>query len=962
MNTMNTFIQGMHIGDLSTSIFIELSRNRSLKHGLFDITTDNRYRWENTRNNFPRTASYYNIQRKLGETNIPYKRFFDGGLVSAYNVDGLEVGWAYTTDFNKTRLSRGYASSSDFDELQKLLRDNAISKKSKSTSFYKNEESYGVDLTNLKTDIVTLKESTDDLYKSINIIKYNKGSLIVFKGNGVTTNYFFDEPSFFSGNGSFNISTSTADDNEVGRRTFEGTSNVSRLLTYTEKLFKNNKINTIINRFSSKPKNDDIENNDLITAISKHGISRGRNLLRKGDSDNTSGYDNPYCRVWTAFHQYGTMKDRIRPFIDENGNEYSVMDVQNLLPESMRPNEGHKRLGENTVLGNNGFVKITPTAESVANNIKNYMFSIENLAWKDNNLSLSEEQRGPNNGRIMWFPPYNLKFSENINVNWNGNSFIGRGEQIYTYVNTERSGTLDFSILIDHPSIINEWRGSAGDWEEDKENKKNELLRFFAGCEMLNFDKDYIATQKVKIKKPNNEGGNTTAIPGREGKQKALIIYFPNNYTGFDRKDDVNKIIDDLFSYEIRSEEDFENKELGRDVDKKYREQILNDKNKINKSSHSQFNNPSADTIKKIQQQMEEKLKSKNLDVMFLGNSFFFNGVSYNSIMDIFSEDEIENKKITIEYWGTASSHGNPKDNEYISRKRAETMKKICEEFIPQLKNSEISFEIKSSVIPVSDIDNQKSINKDDAKLARYGLAVFNIIDNKDMIPENGRNNENISVNGAVVDNNINTKKQNEERKYIESAYTITNEQKSYDNEYRYFTEISKNDKFVKHLVNKVKYFDPAYHSITPEGFNARLTFLQQCTRQGPTASVSGGKVNSGSGNYLKYAGNLSFGRAPYCILRIGDFFNTKICIDSISINYDNGDGTQWDLNPEGAGVQPMMANISMNFKFIGGQDISGPIERLQNAVTSNYYANTSVYDKKADYEGKMNNSKTSKQ
>ena len=155
----------------------------------------------------------------------------------------------------------------------------------------------------------------------------------------------------------------------------------------------------------------------------------------------------------------------------------------------------------------------------------------------------------------------------------------------------------------------------------------------------------------------------------------------------------------------------------------------------------------------------------------------------------------------------------------------------------------------------------------------------------------------------------------------------------------------------LKRIVNRVRHFDPAYHSITPEGFNARLNFLQQCTRQGPTTAVNNGQVSIDSNLYLQYAGNLSFGRAPYCILRIGDFFNTKILIDSISIDYDNGGGTQWDLNPEGAGVQPMMANITMNFKFIGGQDLSGPIERLQNAVSSNFYANTSVYDKNADYE-----------
>jgi hypothetical protein len=144
-----------------------------------------------------------------------------------------------------------------------------------------------------------------------------------------------------------------------------------------------------------------------------------------------------------------------------------------------------------------------------------------------------------------------------------------------------------------------------------------------------------------------------------------------------------------------------------------------------------------------------------------------------------------------------------------------------------------------------------------------------------------------------------------------------------------------------KYLVDKIKYFNPAFHSITPEGFNARLTFLHQCTRQGPTTAASD------KSNTSKYgAGNLAFGRAPYCVLRIGDFFHTKICIDALSINYDS---SPWDLNPEGIGVQPMLANITINFKFIGGSDLSGPISKLQNAVTANYYANTSVYDETSE-------------
>ena len=43
-----------------------------------------------------------------------------------------------------------------------------------------------------------------------------------------------------------------------------------------------------------------------------------------------------------------------------------------------------------------------------------------------------------------------------------------------------------------------------------------------------------------------------------------------------------------------------------------------------------------------------------------------------------------------------------------------------------------------------------------------------------------------------------------------------------------------------------------------------------------------------------------------------------------------------------------MMANIDINFTFLGGSDLGGPIDRLQNAISFNYYANTSVYDDRA--------------
>jgi hypothetical protein len=154
-------------------------------------------------------------------------------------------------------------------------------------------------------------------------------------------------------------------------------------------------------------------------------------------------------------------------------------------------------------------------------------------------------------------------------------------------------------------------------------------------------------------------------------------------------------------------------------------------------------------------------------------------------------------------------------------------------------------------------------------------------------------------------------------------------------NEATYFEKLKQTDSFVfDSFREKIRYFHPAFHSMTPEGLNSRLTFLQQCTRQGPTTESSN-------------TNNLAFGRPPICILRIGDFFHTKVVIDNLSIDYEP---LVWDLNPEGIGVQPMIANVTLSLKIIGGSSLMGPINKLQNALSFNYYANTHVYDPRADY------------
>jgi outer membrane protein OmpA-like peptidoglycan-associated protein len=341
----------------------------------------------------------------------------------------------------------------------------------------------------------------------------------------------------------------------------------------------------------------------------------------------------------------------------------------------------------------------------------------------------------------------------------------------------------------------------------------------------------------------------------------------------------------------------------------------------------------------------------------------------------------------SLEYYGHASYQGRRTSNNTLARNRANTLKKWLEGFSefsgveskqPQIKNQ--------SEKPVTNVGHNSDL---DVKLWRSASVIINYTETT--VTNAGVTNTSSAVTKVEIPNKTQSNKirvgsvhdwlktpngQKFEAKMIErglnytdltweivekyndvnfndpnswdyddfknnSGITVTEpkEVERYDNEGEFFELLTRESPFLHHLISdKIKYFDPAYHSISPEGFGARLTFLHQCTRQGST--IENGSVGEVS------AYNLAFGRPPVCILRLGDFYYTKIIINSLTINYDN---PQWDLNPEGIGVMPMFAKISINFTFLGGSDLAGPIARLQNAVSFNYYANTSVYDNRAE-------------
>lgn len=641
---------------------------------------------------------------------------------------------------------------------------------------------------------------------------------------------------------------------------------------------------------------------------------------------------------WTPQNPYKYAGDRIRPFRD-----LSIQETQSNYGK-MRPN-GVNNLTNHTVLKNDGYLRISPEHnKGEFTDVKKYMFSIENLAWKDANKSLSYEQLGPNKGRIMWFPPYNLKFSENVNVNWNENNFIGRGEGIYTYINTNRSGTLDFTLLIDHPSVVNKWRGT-GDMTDETGEKEQEILDFFLGLKNLEVDDDKDGDFKNNVSNQNdNKEATTEAKPTSQTKQIVYVVFFPHMFSGIDKN--INETINVLSSYNE-----------GNNVDAKE----TTDKDVVYEKDEKCNGVKLTERIKKILLKTSLKIKSdaevKPFNDLLNIDKNFENG-------EVFGYDSDTCSIESVDFIGFA--HNNEEHTKYrgeFKKRRRQVLENILRSKSENISDSKATFnELVGSNMESRQRTNDAlfNINNIAQQISRVGYVIVNVAWNKDNTANSDINSGTTSTyNGAFQDGTVSSGSSNN-RNEIKQV-DIKKNGYTYDNEYLYFSELHGDSLEYKRIIDKVKYFNPAYHSITPEGFNSRLTFLHQCTRQGPTNAVSGGRVTKNSNIYQKFAGNMSFGRAPYCVLRIGDFFNTKICIDSISITYDNN-GVQWDLNPEGAGVQPMFANVSISFKFIGGQDISGPIERLQNAVTSNYYANASVYSRHADTKTKFYDALTDKQ
>lgn len=445
-----------------------------------------------------------------------------------------------------------------------------------------------------------IKVVEDERYNPItdisNITKFGEKYVLNFKspisGNGerisspktVTT---YDETDYADKKTRENVDINSEDNEWDIHSAIDDNSVNNGLLSKTNKLFSQHKIDTLVGRFHTSQDGtlgDNYNKTEFIdTAKSKFGNSHGRNLLtldaqQDGKAANINGYTNPYCRTWTYHHQYNQVKKLIRPFMGDNDNasENTALSIEEIqrrlkkyrnketgLSKNNKPIDGGQYLADNTVLGNSGFVNICPSNENGNKvDIRKCMFSIENLAWKDilrdeKERYISKEQTGPNKGRIMWFPPYDLSFQENVNVDWQSNSFIGRGEKIYTYTNTDRTGSLSFTMLIDHPSIVNSFaKLEQGKYRTDgtklSDDIDSDILRFFAGCSIPDIDSE--------DKNKNTTGETTNKKEKIEGKEQHIrfYVFFPNNFTGSITKTTTPKVSSDYVEDEYYSSEKFD--------------------------------------------------------------------------------------------------------------------------------------------------------------------------------------------------------------------------------------------------------------------------------------------------------------------------------------------------------------------------------------------------------------------
>jgi len=711
-----------------------------------------------------------------------------------------------------------------------------------------------------------------------------------------------------------------------------------------------------------------------------------------------------YCRVWTKDRAYMNNSDTMkRSGLARKFNSSVFSNAWNL---NIYPNSN----------GNGGFdSSSTNMAKGKGDGFyaKKYMFSIENLAWRTSNTpgftynDLPYCERGANGGRVMWFPPYGLKVTEQNSAKWEENIFLGRPEPVYTYQNTSRQGTVDFKVIVDHPSILNlmvkDLFKNMPDDEAD-----NYINAFFAGCEDVDFYgliRKYTTLTQTDVERIQaylNGGKDKNTIkqyqtvirpnpnkPTPKNDPKTVKIntalYFRNDYPNPNSRDiitdkDYGSLYTDYVSYQndyltlLQTGLDSVDAGTGWLSSQKTDYRALTTITKETRPTIAEFTDMKSTATSEI-------------------NSYFSKLTeSYNTFEDKLTALKTDLSGSTVQdirviAGSRTSSVADSDYNLYLAFRRSYSVIKYI---INQIAKTQADADntmalVKWTAPPEGAVENTlKNIPPIPIKTLGYESDgnfvidyVANIGEQPVGTPGSGNKTIDCTDNYTIVNTSL---KHTAPVTFLcrETSVSILYEKKEADapvpepltpintlvqipdqgtagpqsppidemkriimktlSECYYFKKLEEDSPVqFSSLKEKLRYFHPSFHSMTPEGLNARLTFLQQCIRPGETLPIKGISDVSDTN-----ARNTSFGPPPICVMRIGDFYHSKVAIRDINITFEED---LWDLNPEGIGVQPMIANVTLQVSFIGGHGLAKPVEKLQNALSSNFYANTEIYD-----------------
>ena len=590
---------------------------------------------------------------------------------------------------------------------------------------------------------------------------------------------------------------------------------------------------------------------------------------------------------------------------------------------------GENNGSQNSVIYKSVLPRIHPTKNDKGEiNNKNLMFSLENLAvgtvarekygviYDEYGTPIPLSEVGPFAGRQMWFPPYNIEINEVAIAKYESTVMVGRNEPMYNYMNSERTAVLSFSLIVDYPEQLRniEYLG---------EDKNKVIADFFAfggnpvpaesQIERIEDKIDELKAQLEEIGGPTDQA----EVPAPTAPEVA--IYFQNDKPN---TAEVNSIIDIMYNnpnhYEIINGMESAQDGNGFGLNKKIYF--------IENITGSSINN--------------------NLGVSGTSYQYTATGVTNQddtvsqlnkNLLDVYGNPDTR-KYYNIKIAGTASklylNDNEAAYNKALGNRRVAAAKNLIVSRLTAMFGATVANEIaESNFETVLDEGSSagstagaeaENMHLEDVKKERSAIITFK----RNSIPVDKKEQD---LNSTQL----------QEKALIQADIQVLELQLSVAKSTLKENVFKDRNKAVLNSFESISgnQFYPVFHSQTPEDFHRRLTFLQQCTRQGAAKRYDIVDENTGE---LR-ARNSVFGKQPICIMRVGDFLHTKVVIESVTIDYADA---PWDMNPEGFGMQPMMANITLQMKIIGGQSLQGPIDALQNAVTFNYYANSTFTDK----------------